>query len=98
MFLSCGDSLYDMFVDTAGADGLELSVNGIAGGSPMNVAVGLARLGHKSAYFTKLSNDIFGKRLRQFLSNNDVDTSLCPDTSLGTTLAFIDKQPDGSAE
>ena len=98
MFLSCGDSLYDMFVDSAGADGLELSVNGIAGGSPMNVAVGLARLGHKSAYFTKLSNDIFGKRLRQFLSNNDVDTSLCPDTSLGTTLAFIDKQPDGSAE
>ena len=98
MFLSCGDSLYDMFVDSAGADGLAVSVNGVAGGSPMNVAVGLARLGHSSAYLTKLSDDIFGQRLRQFLKNNAVDTSLSLDTERNTTLAFIDKQADGSAE
>lgn len=96
MFLSCGDSLYDMFLENLQPN-LQVQVNGITGGSPMNVALGLARLGHTSAYFTKLSSDIFGEGLRQFLQNNSVDTSLCLATDRNTTLAFINKQPDGSA-
>lgn len=98
MFLSCGDSLYDMFLTHDGEQSLQVKVDGVAGGSPMNVAVGLSRLGHRSAYFTKLSTDVFGQGLTQFLTNNSVDTSLCLPTDRNTTLAFINKQPDGSAE
>jgi len=78
MFLSCGDALVDLFIcdgllDVAASayksgeskPGL-LSLHGGAGGSPMNVACGLARLGHKSDYFTALSCDIFGDRIRAF--------------------------------
>ncbi len=97
MFLSCGDSLFDMFIQAAENDPLRVVVDGVAGGSPMNVAVGLSRLGHECAYFTKLSGDVFGTRLQQFLTINSVDTSLCIPTELKTTLAFVDKQADGSA-
>jgi len=98
MFLCCGDSLYDMFLERDGEQSQRVTVNGIAGGSPMNVAVGLSRLGHQSAYFTKLSSDAFGQGLTEFLKENSVDTSLCLPTERNTTLAFINKQPDGSAE
>ncbi len=98
MFLSCGDSLYDMFLEPAAEQSQQVKVNGAAGGSPMNVAVGLSRLGHQSAYFTKLSTDVFGQGLTQFLKNNSVDTSLSLPTDRNSTLAFINKQPDGSAE
>ena len=97
MFLSCGDSLFDMFVDPSEVTDPTVNVNGITGGSPMNVAVGLARLGNQSAYYTKLSEDIFGRKLRSFLETNQVSTSLCPATQLNTTLAFINKRSDGSA-
>lgn len=104
MFLSCGDSLFDMFVseqaDTAaqGADNTRISVNGVVGGSPMNVALGLSRMGHSSNYFTKLSSDIFGQRIARFLDNNNVDHTLSVPTNLNTTLAMIEPQPDGSAQ
>ncbi len=98
MFLSCGDSLYDMFLEPDSTDNLRVVVNGVTGGSPMNVALGLSRMGHQSAYFTKLSNDVFGQGLTQFLKDNSVDTSLCLSTDRNTTLAFIIKQPDGSAK
>jgi|GEM_PF-5786335 len=41
MFLSCGDSLYDMFLEPDTTDSLRVNVNGVTGGSPMNVALGL---------------------------------------------------------
>ncbi len=100
MFLSCGDSLFDMFVSSGegGAESTNIAVNGVVGGSPMNVAFGLARLGHKSAYITKLSSDIFGQRIAQFLDANSVDRSLCIPTSLNTTLAMVETREDGSAQ
>jgi len=100
VFLSCGDSLFDMFV-SGGQDRLDttnISINGVVGGSPMNVAFGLARLGHKSAYLTKLSDDIFGQRIAQFLDANTVDRSLCVPTDLNTTLAMVETLGDGSAQ
>lgn len=98
MFLCCGDSLFDMFVAAADEGPAKITINGIAGGSPMNVAVGLARMSHASAYLTQLSSDVFGEKLKAFLADNKVDTSLCPPTDLGTSLAFVNKQADGSAD
>ncbi len=97
MFLSCGDSLYDMFLQTDNKENYRVVVDGVTGGSPMNVAVGLSRMGHESAYFTNLSSDVFGQGLRQFLKDNSIDTSMCLATDRNSTLAFINKQPDGSA-
>ncbi len=98
MFLSCGDSLFDLFVEADSAQAEKVSLNGGPGGSPMNVAFGLARLGNQSAFLSPISNDLYAKRLREFLRGNNVDLSLCPETDRNTTLAIIEKNPDGSAE
>jgi len=57
----------------------------------------LARFGHKSGYLSKLSTDLYGQRMREFLQRNNIDASLCIDTDLNSTLAIVEKQADGSA-
>ncbi|MBX2823542.1 MAG: carbohydrate kinase [Gammaproteobacteria bacterium] len=100
MFLSCGDALFDLFAQTDADDkvGSAVHLSGNVGGSPMNVAAGLARLGHHSRYFTKLSTDVFGQRMRRYLQHNKIDVTLCPDTNLNTTLAIVETRDDGSAQ
>lgn len=99
MYLCCGDALFDMFAEKNSPDEAVSNVNlaGHVGGSPMNVATGLARLGHRSLYFTKLSSDLFGQRMRGHFKENKIDTELCIDTHLNTTLAIVETRPDGSA-
>ena len=100
MFLSCGDALFDLFSvrDHASASApTAVTLSGNVGGSPMNVVVGLARMGHNSRYFTKLSSDVFGTKMKQYLTMNELDISLCVDTDLNTTLAIVDTNDDGSA-
>lgn len=100
MFLCCGDALYDLFVgesDDNDEVGSAVTLAGNVGGSPMNVATGLSRLGHHSHYFTKLSSDLFGQRMRRYLDHNKVDCSLSLNTNLNTTLAIVETNDDGSA-
>ena len=42
-------------------------------GAEFNVATGSARLGHKTAYLTKLGNDPFGKLIARTLRNNGIE-------------------------
>lgn len=100
MFLCCGDALYDLFMgEPEDNDDVKSAVTlaGNVGGSPINVATGLARLGHQSRYFTQLSSDLFGQRMRRYLDHNKVDCSLSLDTDLNTTLAIVETNDDGSA-
>lgn len=99
MYLCCGDALFDMFAEKNRENDAASNVNlaGHVGGSPMNVATGLARLGHQSRYFTKLSSDLFGQRMRGHFKENEIDIDLCIDTHLNTTLAIVETQADGSA-
>ena len=100
MYLCCGDTLYDLFVDPSSGDGgsaSRVALAGDVGGSPLNVATGLARLGNDSGFFTKLSSDLFGRRMRDKLLADGLDLSTCIDTERNTTLAIIEKNPDGSA-
>jgi len=98
MFLCCGDALYDLFIiDDDSSSPSHVTLAGDIGGSPLNVAGGLARLGHQSNYLTKLSSDLYGQRMRDFLQRNKIDASLCIDTDLNSTLAIVEKQADGSA-
>lgn len=50
------------------------------GGSPANIAVGLARLGNKVGFIGKVSNDQFGRFVLNYFMNEGIDTS-------GITLA-----------
>lgn len=45
------------------------------GGSPANIAVGMARLGKKIGFFGKVSNDQFGTYVVDYFNNEGIDTS-----------------------
>lgn len=48
---------------------------GIAG-AELNVAVGIARLGHSVSYISRLGKDILGEYIWQFIKKEGIDTSL----------------------
>ncbi|MEL7560143.1 carbohydrate kinase [Stutzerimonas chloritidismutans] len=89
MYLVCGEALFDVFVAPAGVSRNRLSLDAVAGGSPFNVAVGLARLGTPSALFTGLSRDHLGQQLRQVLEDEGVDRDYLIDFDAPTTLAMV---------
>jgi fructokinase len=59
------------------------------GGSPMNVAVGLARLGQPTAFIAKVSRDFFGRLLREHLDREGIDPRFLVESDAPTTLAFV---------
>ena len=69
------------------------------GGAPANVAVGLARLGVRSAFMGKVGDDPFGHFLAQTLADGGVDTSPLRFTEQArTALAFVSLRADGERE
>ncbi|HEX6289665.1 MAG TPA: carbohydrate kinase [Herpetosiphonaceae bacterium] len=67
------------------------------GGAPMNVAVGIARLGQPAAFASKLSSDMFGRFLRGFVEQQGVDPRFLLESSAQSTLAFVtmtDSEPE----
>ena len=67
------------------------------GGSPANVAVGLARLGVPTALLGRLSGDAFGRRLRSRLEDAGVDLSLAVAAPEPSTLAVASLDAAGVA-
>lgn len=67
------------------------------GGSSMNVAVTLGRLGTDVAFLGRLSDDAFGKLLRTHLAESNVDLRWVVDASEPTSLAIVSVAPGGSA-
>ena len=63
MFLVCGEALFDFFLEREQGPG-QASYDARAGGSPFNVAIGLARLERSVGLLTGLSTDLLGQRLR----------------------------------
>ncbi|HSF95783.1 MAG TPA: carbohydrate kinase [Thermohalobaculum sp.] len=92
MFVVCGEALFDLFAGE-GPDGLSFDAR--IGGSPFNVAVGLARLGQRAALLTGMSTDPLGGRLVAALAGEGVETSLLVRTNRPTTLSLVDVGPDG---
>jgi fructokinase len=60
LILVCGEALIDLFVGPAEA--AEMPARAVAGGSPFNVAIGLARLGVKADFLGGISRDRFCAR------------------------------------
>jgi len=69
------------------------------GGSPFNVAVGLAKLGANVSFLTKIAQDQFGEFLFNYLKENGVNTD-CSFMAEGlkTCLAFAAVDSQGKAE
>lgn len=67
------------------------------GGSPANIAIGAARLGLKSGFIGKVSDDQMGRFIQQYLKENNLDVSglSLDDTGAVTGLAFTEiKSPE----
>lgn len=69
-----------------------------SGGSPFNVAVGLARLGQPTAFMARLSDDVFGRQLRAHVESNGVNTEASVRATEPTTLAVVSLDDQGRAE
>lgn len=95
MYLICGDSLFDFFLtDEDGPGAATWAAR--AGGSPFNVAIGVARLGGQAAMLTGLSGDMLGVRLRRVLEDEGVETRYCVANGRPTTLSLVGLDASGS--
>jgi fructokinase len=94
MFLVCGEALFDLFAEATAGDGLRF--DGRIGGSPFNVAVGLARLDRPSALFTGLSTDFLGQRLAGALAGDGVAADFLLRKEAPTTLSLVGLAADGT--
>jgi fructokinase len=86
-----GEALVDLAAD--GGDPTRFTAH--PGGSPANVAVTLARLGTPVRFAGRLARDGFGRLLRQHLSANGVDLSLCVDAAEPAGLAVVTTSAEG---
>ncbi|MCW5658161.1 MAG: carbohydrate kinase [Burkholderiaceae bacterium] len=96
MFLVCGEALMDVFDAGATTTGTRLDAR--VGGSPFNVAVGLARLGQPVAFFGALGNGFLGERLLHALRDEGVDTSCVQRVRAPTTLGVVGLDTNGAAD
>jgi len=100
MFLVCGEALFDFFVDQpASADSWpQLRYQAVPGGSPFNVAIGLARLGQRAALLSGLSQDFLGRQLLSVLEQEGVDCRHLQLRELPTTLALVGLDANGKPQ
>ncbi|MGJ5175908.1 carbohydrate kinase family protein [Bradyrhizobium oligotrophicum] len=87
MILSCGDALID-FVPARLADGRDV-LRPVVGGSCLNVAVGVARLGAPTGFVGGISTDLFGTMIAAHAQGSNVDLGYATRSPDQTTLAFV---------
>lgn len=84
-----GEALIDFIVGEDGAYRPHL------GGSPYNVAIGLARQRMKVSYLSPFSDDTFGDQLRDSLRKEGVDTPIARRSLWPTSLALVTVDSNG---
>jgi fructokinase len=87
MLLSCGDALID-FLPVKSADGRDAAVP-VAGGSCLNIAVGMARLGAPAGFVGGISTDLFGRIIADHALASQVELRYATRSEHQTTLAFV---------
>ncbi|MDR3518993.1 MAG: carbohydrate kinase [Azospirillaceae bacterium] len=96
MIIVCGEALIDLFLGAP--EGACLPARAVAGGSPFNVAVGLARLGAPAGFLGGISKDRFGSFLFELLAREGVDTTLVRRPERLSTISVVSTGPDGSPQ
>ncbi len=92
MLTVLGEALIDLVADETGLYAAR------PGGSPLNVAIGLARLDLPTELLARLADDAFGRRLRAHAEDNHAGTSNCIHARQPTTLAVVSLDEQGRAE
>ena len=87
MLLSCGDALID-FLPAKSVDGRDAAVP-VVGGSCLNIAVGMARLGAPAGFVGGISTDLFGRMIADHALASQVDLRYATRSDHQTTLAFV---------
>src|ERR1700683_2530785 len=85
MIMISGEALIDLIPDPVKAD----AYDAVLGGSPYNVAIGLARLGSQTAFVSRISADGNGEALAAALAASGVDLGFVARDMRPTTLAFV---------
>jgi fructokinase len=67
------------------------------GGSPFNVAIALARLGHRAALMARIGDHGFGRMLRERAAAEGIDLAAAPHAAEPTTLAVVSMDGPGQA-
>jgi fructokinase len=87
MLLSCGDALID-FLPVKSVDGRDAAVP-VVGGSCLNIAVGMARLGAPAGFVGGVSTDLFGRMIADHAFASQVELRYAKRSDHQTTLAFV---------
>jgi fructokinase len=87
MLLSCGDALVD-FLPAISADGRDALVPAV-GGSCLNIAIGMARLGAPAGFVGGISTDLFGRMIADHAAASRVELRYATRSDHQTTLAFV---------
>jgi fructokinase len=69
----------------------------VPGGSPYNVAVGLARLGHRASLMARMGETAFGRILRDHVRAEGVDLHAAPRAAQPSTLAVVSLDAEARA-
>jgi fructokinase len=93
MFVVCGEALFDVFAVDETATGMTLDAR--VGGSPFNVAVGLARLAQPVCLLTRVSRGFLGERLMRALQVEGVNTVAVQRSDAPTTLSLVGVDTQG---
>jgi fructokinase len=87
MLLSCGDALID-FLPVKSTDGRDAIVP-VVGGSCLNIAVGMARLGVAAGFVGGISSDMFGRMIADHALASGVELRYTTRSAHQNTLAFV---------
>ena len=95
MIMVSGEALMDLFAERDTPTGVALDAR--IGGSPLNVAIGLARLGQQVDFLGALSSGFLGERLRRALSAEGIGLSHVATVDAPTTLGLVGLDASGAA-
>ena len=87
MFIVCGEALFDVFA--TGDTPTGIGFDGRIGGSPFNVALGLARLGQAVGFCGGIGTGFAGERLMRALADEGIDAAAVARIDAPTTLSLI---------
>ena len=93
MIVVSGEALMDVFAVADTASGVQLDAR--IGGSPFNVALGLARLAQPVAFFGGVSTGFLGDRLLRALQQEGISTVCTQRLAAPATLSLVGLDAQG---
>lgn len=97
MYLVCGEALVDVFASPAD-DLLSPRTEAHVGGSPLNVAIRLARVGREVGFLSQISRDMFGQQLMALLDKEGVRSDYIQRVDHSTTLSVVARDAQGQPD